>query len=59
MDVVKQTIGYDPIIFVKQSSEFGVTWMTLNDIWSHADYITLHVPLIPATRRKLLLHIQI
>ncbi|XP_072029420.1 D-3-phosphoglycerate dehydrogenase-like [Amphiura filiformis] len=44
------TIGYDPIIPAKVSAEFGVDWMELEHLWPKADYITVHVPLIPQTK---------
>jgi phosphoglycerate dehydrogenase-like enzyme len=50
-----QTIGFDPIIGADESSEFGVEWMDLDKLWPRADYITLHTPLIPQTKRKSLL----
>jgi len=45
-----KTIGYDPIIPPEVSKEFGVEGMTLEAIWPLADYITLHVPLMPETK---------
>ncbi|CAG0919370.1 unnamed protein product [Notodromas monacha] len=44
-----QTIGYDPMISGEVSAQFGVEFKELNEIWKLADYITLHVPLIPQT----------
>lgn len=44
-----KTIGYDPIITAEQSLTFGVEFFELNDIWPLADYITVHVPYMPAT----------
>jgi D-3-phosphoglycerate dehydrogenase len=34
------------------SAEFGVESMSLEKIWPLADYITVHTPLIPQTRRE-------
>ncbi|KAK3589573.1 hypothetical protein CHS0354_043027 [Potamilus streckersoni] len=45
-----KTIGYDPIVPAEVSSEFGVKWLPLEEIWPQADYITIHVPLIPQTK---------
>ena len=35
-----------------ESRKFGVEWVTLDELWSQADYITLHTPLIAQTRRE-------
>jgi len=43
-------IGYDPIITAEQSAAFNVDWLPLESIWPKADYITVHVPLLPATQ---------
>ena len=50
-----QTIGYDPIIPGSVSAEFNVDWLPLEELWPLADYITVHTPLIPQTKSKLLL----
>ena len=36
-----------------ESRKFGVEWLTLEELWPRADYITLHTPLIAKTRREL------
>lgn len=43
-------IGYDPFVTSKESRQFHVTKMELEDIWHLADYITLHTPLIESTK---------
>ncbi|CAF1527724.1 unnamed protein product [Adineta ricciae] len=43
------TIGYDPIIPAEQSLTFGVEFFELKDLWSLADHITVHVPLMQGT----------
>lgn len=43
-------IGFDPITTKEQAESAGVTKMELNEIWPLADYITVHTPLIPATK---------
>ncbi|KAG5682586.1 hypothetical protein PVAND_011931 [Polypedilum vanderplanki] len=43
-------IGYDPITTHEQAAEYGIEKMELDEIWPLADYITLHVPLIPSTK---------
>ena len=42
-------IGYDPITPAEVAASWGVTWMPLEEIWTKADYITVHTPLIPQT----------
>lgn len=44
------TIGYDPIVTAEESKKFNVEFMPLEAIWARADYITVHTPLIDATR---------
>lgn len=45
-----KTIGYDPLVPAEVASTFGVEFMELEQIWPIADFITVHVPLIPATK---------
>ncbi|TMS35665.1 hypothetical protein L596_003021 [Steinernema carpocapsae] len=42
-------IGYDVMVGPELAAKRGVRWTPLEQIWSQADYITLHVPLIPQT----------
>jgi len=44
------TVGFDPLVSSDESATFGVEWLTLEEIWPRADFITLHVPLIPQTK---------
>uniref|UniRef100_A0A914WNM1 D-3-phosphoglycerate dehydrogenase n=1 Tax=Plectus sambesii TaxID=2011161 RepID=A0A914WNM1_9BILA len=44
-----KTIGFDPLVSVEEAATCGIEWLPLDKIWPLADYITLHVPLIPAT----------
>ena len=50
--VLLQTIGYDPVLGAEESRKFGVESMALEELWPRADYITLHTPLIPQTKRE-------
>lgn len=43
-------IGFDPITTAEEARAAGIEKMELNEIWPLADYITVHTPLIPATR---------
>ena len=44
------TVGYDPLVPAEEASQFGVEFMELDQIWTIADFVTLHVPLIPPTK---------
>ncbi|XP_031572739.1 D-3-phosphoglycerate dehydrogenase-like [Actinia tenebrosa] len=44
-----KTIGYDPLVSAADATEFNTEWMEPDQIWPKADYITVHVPLIPPT----------
>ncbi|XP_014663022.1 PREDICTED: D-3-phosphoglycerate dehydrogenase-like [Priapulus caudatus] len=48
-----KTIGYDPLVPPQASKEFGVEGLSLEQIWPQADYLTIHVPLIPQTKNLL------
>ncbi|HEY1012180.1 MAG TPA: phosphoglycerate dehydrogenase [Herpetosiphonaceae bacterium] len=43
-------IAYDPIINAERAAQLGVTPVTLDELVARADVISLHVPLIDATR---------
>ncbi|XP_066262118.1 D-3-phosphoglycerate dehydrogenase [Euwallacea similis] len=45
-----RTIGFDPIVTPEEAKQFNVEYLQLEAIWPLADYITVHTPLIPATR---------
>jgi len=45
-------VGFDPLVSVEESREFGVEWLHLEELWPISDYITLHTPLIPQTKCK-------
>ncbi|CAG9769033.1 unnamed protein product [Ceutorhynchus assimilis] len=44
------TIGFDPIVSAEEAKQFNTEFLPLEQIWPRADYITVHTPLIPATR---------
>ncbi|RWS23686.1 D-3-phosphoglycerate dehydrogenase-like protein [Leptotrombidium deliense] len=48
-----KTIGFDPLVPADVSKTFGVESYALDELWSKADYITLHVPLIKATKHMI------
>ncbi|XP_055299271.1 D-3-phosphoglycerate dehydrogenase [Sitodiplosis mosellana] len=45
-----KVIGFDPITTVEEAKAAGIQKLELDEIWPLADYITVHTPLIPATR---------
>nr|MBP8252159.1 phosphoglycerate dehydrogenase [Herpetosiphon sp.] len=45
-----QIIAYDPIINAERAAQLGVKPVTLDELTQQADVISLHVPLIDATR---------
>ncbi|KAK4880347.1 hypothetical protein RN001_008493 [Aquatica leii] len=45
-----KTVGFDPIVSADDAAKFNVKFLELDKIWPIADYITVHVPLIPETR---------
>ena len=44
------TIAYDPFVSAEYARTFKVSLVTMDELLSQADFITLHVPLSPATR---------
>lgn len=45
-----KVISYDPVTPPSVAASLGIEFVGLNDIWKRSDYITVHVPLIPATK---------
>lgn len=45
-----RVIGYDPITTKEEAALAGIEKMELDEIWPLADYITVHVPLLPSTK---------
>lgn len=45
-------IGYDPITTKEEAQRASVEKMELEEIWPLADYITVHTPLIAATKSE-------
>ena len=43
-------IAYDPVVSTERALQLGVTLCTLDDVLRQSDFISLHVPLIEATR---------
>lgn len=44
------TIGTDPFVTKEAAAAFGVEWVDMDDGFARADIITLHTPLVPATK---------
>lgn len=45
-----RTFGYDPQVTQEEAARHGIRWVPLDQLWPQADYITIHVPLIPRTK---------
>jgi (S)-sulfolactate dehydrogenase len=45
-----RVVAYDPFISAEAAAKLGVTQVPLEDLWSQADVISLHVPLTEQTR---------
>jgi D-3-phosphoglycerate dehydrogenase len=43
-------IGYDPVLTPERAAQMGIEQVTLDALFTRADVITLHVPLLPATK---------
>lgn len=43
-------IGYDPLTPAHVAEACGIEFVSLEEIWKRADYITIHVPLLPETK---------
>ncbi|KAK3786625.1 hypothetical protein RRG08_027583 [Elysia crispata] len=48
-----KTIGFDPLVKPEECAAWDTEWLSLDDIWPQADYITVHTPLIPQTKHLL------
>uniref|UniRef100_A0A914Z435 D-3-phosphoglycerate dehydrogenase n=1 Tax=Panagrolaimus superbus TaxID=310955 RepID=A0A914Z435_9BILA len=45
-----KVIGFDPIVSADEAAKRNIALKQLDEIWPLADYITVHVPLIPQTK---------
>ncbi|VDO31979.1 unnamed protein product [Onchocerca flexuosa] len=45
-----RTFGYDPQVTQEEAARHGIRWLPLDQLWPQADYIVIHVPLIPRTK---------
>jgi D-3-phosphoglycerate dehydrogenase / 2-oxoglutarate reductase len=43
-------LAYDPVVSTDRAAQLGVTLAALDDVLAHSDFVSLHVPLIDATR---------
>ncbi len=46
-------IAYDPVVSTERALQLGVTLCTLDEVLQQSDFISLHVPLIDATRHMI------
>ncbi len=43
-------IAYDPVVSTERAAQLGVSLMSLDDMLADSDFVSVHVPLIDATR---------
>lgn len=43
-------VAYDPIVSTERAAQLGVTLTALDEVLAQADYVSVHVPLVEATR---------
>ena len=43
-------LAYDPVVSTDRAAQIGVTLTTLDDLLAQSDFVSLHIPLIDATR---------
>jgi D-3-phosphoglycerate dehydrogenase len=48
-----QILGYDPAVSPAHASGFGVQWAEREQVIRSADFLSLHMPLVPATEKLL------
>ena len=46
-------IGYDPFVTAERAQKMNIHMKSLDEIWQEADFISLHVPLIEATKNMI------
>jgi D-3-phosphoglycerate dehydrogenase len=46
-------LSYDPVVSTDRAAQLGVTLATLDDVLAQSDVVSLHVPLIDATRNMI------
>jgi D-3-phosphoglycerate dehydrogenase / 2-oxoglutarate reductase len=45
--------AYDPIVSTERAAQLGVTLTALDEVLAQADYVSIHVPLVEATRHMI------
>lgn len=48
-----RVIGYDPAVDAEQAATWDVGWMERDDVLRQADFLSLHLPVTPATENML------
>ncbi|HMO58102.1 MAG TPA: phosphoglycerate dehydrogenase [Roseiflexaceae bacterium] len=46
-------VAYDPIVSTERAAQLGVSLLSLDEVLAAADFISLHVPLVEATRNMM------
>lgn len=45
-----QVVAYDPVVSTERAGQIGVTLLSLDDVLAQSDFVSVHVPLVEATR---------
>lgn len=45
-----KVVGYDPVLTADKAKAMGIELVSLDELFARADFITLHTPLLPATK---------
>lgn len=48
-----RVIGYDPAVSPELAATWGVAWLPRDDVLAEADFLSLHLPVTPATENML------
>lgn len=51
-EIVFQTVGYDPVVSEADALQCKITKMSREEVFYQSDYLTVHTPLIPQTKRE-------
>lgn len=50
-------IGYDPAVSREEAAKLDIQWVSLEDLYPQADYISVHVPLVKQTKNMINLEV--
>jgi D-3-phosphoglycerate dehydrogenase len=46
-------VGFDPVLTAETAARMGITLVALDELFARADVITMHTPLLPATKHMI------